>query len=451
MRHAALYIRVSTDAQFEEGYSVDAQKEMLAAYCTARGIASYEYYIDGGFTGSNIERPQMLRLVEDAKKARVTDVIVYKLDRLSRSQKDTMFLIEDVFIPNNVAFTSISENFDTSTAFGMAMVGMLSVFAQFERDNINRRTKMGMTERVKTGLWMGGGRTPFGYDYDKETGTLVPNTDAKTVLSAYELLIAGHSPERIAVMLGLKYDKIVRDILARKTYTGVIVYNGREYAGKHKAIISTELYEQAQRALAARSGRRAHDSRKLLSGLVYCGKCGARMRYQKWGKAGDKLTCYSQQKSKQYLVRDPNCDNEKAWAEDVEYIVVDAILKRSMKARTESEQQSPEKSALDVLNGQLVSHKRKLSRLYGLYSDGDDTLLEEITRQKDAIDRVEREIEREREAGSIAKEIAKKRERIKDVKELWPLLSGADRRKLVLLFVDRVTVTNSSVDIDFSI
>lgn len=96
-KKAALYIRVSTDAQRDEGYSVEAQKEMLAAYCKSRGMGSYAYYIDGGFSGSNIERPKIQELVRDIKDGRVGTVIVYKLDRLSRSQKDTLYLIEDVF------------------------------------------------------------------------------------------------------------------------------------------------------------------------------------------------------------------------------------------------------------------------------------------------------------------------------------------------------------------
>ena len=121
-KKVALYIRVSTDAQFEEGYSVDAQKEMLAAYCTTKGWKDYEFYIDGGFSGSNIERPAMQRLIDDVKQGVISAVVVYKLDRLSRSQKDTLYLIEDVFNPAGAAFTSLNENLDTATPMGRAML-----------------------------------------------------------------------------------------------------------------------------------------------------------------------------------------------------------------------------------------------------------------------------------------------------------------------------------------
>ena len=107
-RKAAIYIRVSTDAQAEEGYSIEAQKEQLGAYCISKGIKNYEYYIDGGWSGSNIERPEIQRLIKEAKEHKISHCIVFKLDRLSRSQKDTLYIIEDVFIPNDVSFVSLN-------------------------------------------------------------------------------------------------------------------------------------------------------------------------------------------------------------------------------------------------------------------------------------------------------------------------------------------------------
>ena len=188
---AAIYIRVSTDFQAEEGYSIEAQKEQLTAYCVSKGIKNYDYYIDGGWSGSNIDRPEIQKLIKDVKDEKISHVIVYKLDRLSRSQKDTLYLIEDVFNPHNVDFVSLNESMDTSTPMGRLMLGILSAFAQLERENIRLRTSMGMKERVKSGLWMGGGRIPFGYDYNKEKGILVPNKDAEKVRQIYKLYIEG--------------------------------------------------------------------------------------------------------------------------------------------------------------------------------------------------------------------------------------------------------------------
>ena len=118
----ALYVRVSTEAQAEEGYSVGAQTERLQSYCRAMGWTETELYVDGGFSGSNLERPQMKRLIEDARSGSVAAVLVYKLDRLSRSQKDTLYLIEDVFLPNGVDFISLNESIDTSTPYGLSLI-----------------------------------------------------------------------------------------------------------------------------------------------------------------------------------------------------------------------------------------------------------------------------------------------------------------------------------------
>ena len=97
----------------------------------------------------------MKRLIKEIQEGKVESVVVVKLDRLSRSQKDTIYLLEDVFEANGVGFISLNENFDTTTPYGKAMVGILSVFAQYERENIRERTQMGITERIKTGKWRG--------------------------------------------------------------------------------------------------------------------------------------------------------------------------------------------------------------------------------------------------------------------------------------------------------
>lgn len=136
MKKVAIYVRVSTLEQAEEGYSVDEQINKLEKYSEIKEWSVYETYVDPGYTGSNIDRPGMQRLIADAKLKRFDAVLVYKLDRLSRSQKDTLHLIEDVFDKHNVSFVSLNENFDTSTPFGKAMIGILSVFAQLEREQI---------------------------------------------------------------------------------------------------------------------------------------------------------------------------------------------------------------------------------------------------------------------------------------------------------------------------
>jgi len=451
----ALYIRVSTDRQAEEGYSIEVQKERLTAFTkTLDGQVSYELYIDDGFSGANLERPAMKRLVEDAKRGALTHVCVYKLDRLSRSQKDTLFLIEDIFLPNNVAFISIQESFNTATAFGRAVVGILSVFAQLERENIFERTRSGMQKRVEAGYWPGGGGTPFGYDYDREKGILVPNKDAETVRKIYDLYLQGMSLQNIADLLGLKYEKLAAQILSRKTNIGLIEYNGVEYKGLHEPIVSEEIFEKAMAQKALRSEKRlVSTTSHLLSGLVYCGVCGAKMRYQKWGKAGYKLVCYSRQFSKPYLVKDPNCDNEFVWAEDVERAVISDLF-----AFTADEIPSDDSvdrevlSPLALLEQRAEDAKLRLRRLYELYAkEGNPVLLDTIREQTAQLEEIERQLQAERERGRQTAQATGARAKLRNVRDTWELMEDREKRVLICSVIRRITVTHYSVRIEYKI
>ena len=448
-RFAALYIRVSTDAQREEGYSIDAQKEMLTAHCISRGIKSYRLYIDGGFTGSNIERPAVNDLIKDVKDDLVSAVIVYKLDRLSRSQKDTLYLIEDVFNPHKTGFVSLNENMDTSTPIGRAMLGIMSAFAQLERETIRERTRMGMKERVKSGLWMGGGRIPFGYDYDKESGILVPNRDALTVRKIYELYLQGYSPNKIAAILGLKYEKLAVQILKRKANTGIIVYNGQEYQGQHEPIVSTETYEKAMVLMRKRGTDRTPASGNLLAGIIYCGKCGARMRYQKWGKSGMKLYCYSQQKSKPYLIKNPDCDNERMWADEAESAVINDLFAMGL----DKTEQAPVTSynVPELLRRQYDEQILKIRRLYNLYAkSGDELLLQTLEENRAQLKSLAEQIRQEEVRAQTEYESQELRIMVQNLKDTWEYMTPQERQRIIKQCVNRIVITDGQIDIYYN-
>ena len=156
----ALYCRVSTLLQFEKGNSIDEQKKRLQAYCESRGWENFEFFVDAGYSGSNMERPALQELIQ-----RITEfdtVLVYKLDRLGRNQREILYLIEDVFGKNNVNFNSITENFDTSTPVGKLMLSMMGAFAELERQQINERMMMGRIASAEKGRWRGGSGVPTG-------------------------------------------------------------------------------------------------------------------------------------------------------------------------------------------------------------------------------------------------------------------------------------------------
>ncbi len=448
-KKAALYVRVSTDAQREEGYSIEAQEEMLVAYCVSRGIKDYEVYTDGGFSGSNINRPRLTELIDDIESGKISHVIVYKLDRLSRSQKDTLFLIEDVLIPNGVSFVSLNENMDTSTPIGRAMLGIMSAFAQLERETIKERTRMGMKERVKSGLWRGGGKIPFGYDYDSEKGILVPNEDAETVREMYRLYLDGHSMMSVARSVGLKYERMAEQILRRKTNCGYIVYNGSEYKGQHEAIVSEETYNRALKMMEERSRARYGD-KSLLAGLIYCGVCGSKMRYQKWGKAGYKIYCYSQDKGKPHLSHGEKCDNLKIWADELEDAVKnDLFIIADKEIEDEKEER---KDASEYIDGQIARLNKRLKNLYNLYADsGDDALTETISEIKKELDRArgrKAELEKEREELSGLIEM---RSSLKSVSDTWDYMTLKEKQNVLRSLIEKIVITYDKTDIYYKL
>ena len=446
----ALYRRVSTDRQADEGYSLDVQKEKLIAFSkTMENVEEIREYTDDGYSGGSLDRPGMRQMIEDVESGIITHVVVVKLDRLSRSQKDTLHLIEDIFTPNNVAFISIMESFNTDTAFGRAMVGILSVFAQLERENIFERTRGGMQKRVEAGYWPGGGRTPYGYDYDPAQGILVPNEDAEKVRYIYDRYLAGIGMQTIADELGLKYERIVYNIITRKSNTGVIVYNGVEYQGRHEAIVSLDTYERAIDLLAVRSSNKlVSKTDHLLTGMVYCGTCGAKMRYMKWGKAGYKLVCYSQQKSKEYLVRDPNCDGPSPWAEDVEAGVVEALFTVS-KSRLEGAQKTV--NAVDtaqMLQEQLHKAEVALGRLYDLYADsGDSILYDRIQEKKAEVARIGESLVDENIKAASRRKIIRTYEQIDTIQSAWGEMTTQERRAVLASVVESVTINGEYTDV----
>lgn len=453
IKKAAIYIRVSTDAQAEEGYSVEAQKEQLTAYCVSKRIKHYELYIDGGWSGSNLARPEIQRLIQDVKDNKISHVIVFKLDRLSRSQKDTLYLIEDVFNPHDVSFVSLNESMDTSTPMGRLMIGILSAFAQLERENIRLRTRMGMKERVKAGYWMGGGKIPFGYDYDSKDGILVPNKDAEKVKQVYALYIAGKSPQVIANLLGLKYEKLVTQILIRKCNYGVIEYNGEIYQGKHEPIISKETYDMAMKCMYERKAVRANSTEHLLTGLVYCGKCGAKMRYIKWGGQGYKFMCYSQQKSKPYLVKDPDCDQPKISAEEVETMVKNAIFEFADNYALDKEDKIIEpEDTISLLLSQKEILEKKIKRLYNIYAESENSiLLDTINDLQKQLEKINNQIDFEEQNSNILQLREEKNIILSTVKDIWDILSVQEQKTIIRKLIDKIIITDAHITINFSI
>lgn len=385
----ALYCRVSTREQAKEGYSIGEQQERLKKYCDAMGWKNFELYVDGGFSGGSVERPALKRLIRDIKNGKIEKVVVYKLDRLSRSQKDTLILIEDVFLSNGVDFVSMSENFDTGTPFGKAMVGILSVFAQLEREQIKERMMMGNEARAKEGKYCGG-CSPIGYDYIN--GELKLNDfEALQVREAFELILENMSPRRIAKIFNEKGYRTkfgtwsgdrVRYVLKSPLYIGRVKYAGEYFDGIHEAIVSEETFEDAQKILEKRfeevkANRNAGKASTYLGGFLICGRCGAKYTKQlQLSKRSDGsyyryhyFVCNSRNKKRAESVRDPHCKNKNWNIEKLTNIIFDEIRKLSLDPNyfEEIRDNSIQEDKRSILEAEIEKIDAQLSRVMDLY------------------------------------------------------------------------------------
>lgn len=298
-RRCAIYTRKSTTNGLEQDFnSLDAQREACEAYARSQSWTLVKTrYDDGGFTGANVERPAFQRLLADVDAKRVDVVIVYKVDRLSRSLLD-FAKVMDRFNQAGVAFVSITQNFSTADAMGRLTLNMLMSFAEFEREVISERTRDKIHAARKKGKWTGG---PVPYGYDIADGKLVVNElEAGVVREIYdgylrhrspvgvidELRANGRTPKAHVTKAGpfgasgaWTIAKVLR-ILKSPIYVGKVGLGASTYDGEHEAIVDLERFEQVRAALGARApiakkktARRGY----LLRGLLRCGVCGSAM------------------------------------------------------------------------------------------------------------------------------------------------------------------------------
>ncbi len=431
-----------------EGYSIDAQIDLLKSYLKSKEWEDFEIYTDPGFSGKDLNRPAIQRLIQDCKDGKIDTVLVFKLDRISRSQKDTLYLIEEIFNKYGVGFISIRENFDTTTPFGKAMIGVLSVFAQLERETILERTRLGLKKRAEDGYWRGGGKKPFAYDYNKATGMLVVNGERKVIFDLMKTLrLQGYSYNELSKVTG--YDESwIQGILSSKTNLGKIPYKGELYEGRHEAVISEEEYEQLQEIEKQRSKNR-HASHYLLSGKIYCGQCGAKYRYQKWGQRTI-CYCYSQQKSKPKLIKDPNCNNIRLDSFEIEDKFLEQLFAMSLNEDLFRKTFNLSKTNLrEKLNIRLDKIQKKVDNLVQLISENiaNAEAKTEIKRLKSEKSEILSELEVIKEQEQDEKTY----NQIKNLSNVWKTLEFQERRNIIELLLDKIVVDGKTLKIYWNV
>lgn len=306
-RRIVAYLRVSTAEQAEEGYSIDAQENVIRQKCEQEGNVLVAVYADKGISGKSMtNRLQLQQMLKDAKEGKFDEVWVWKTNRLARNQYDLLTIVKELE-RYNVAFKSCSEAFETTTSAGRLMMNLLASIGEFERETIVDNVKMGMKQRARTGKWNGG--IVLGYKSvivnENNTKLEVVPEEASTVRKIFELYASGKGLKAITNQLnheGYKTKKGnmfgtggIKDILMNPVYIGKISYNVREnwsekrrkgynknpiiVDGEHEAILPTELWEKVQEMYKLKCGKpkKTFESNYILTGLMKCPVCGASM------------------------------------------------------------------------------------------------------------------------------------------------------------------------------
>jgi site-specific DNA recombinase len=334
----AVYTRKSSEEGLEmEFNSLDAQREACESYIASqRGegwVLVADRYDDGGVSGGTLERPALKRLLTDIQAGRIDIVVVYKVDRLSRSLLDFHKLIE-LFERHQTTFVSITQSFNTTDAMGRMHLNIMLTFAQYEREVIGERIRDKVAASRKKGMWMGGW-TPLGYEvHDRKL--IIHKEDAERVRSIFKRFVQLKSATLLArelVLAGAKnryghlLDKgVLYKLLNNRVYIGDAVHKGTAYPGEHEAIIDRKLWDQAHAVLKQSPRKRAAGTRAqtpaLLKGLLF-GPDGAAMSPTHTRKGGRLYRYYI---SQSVMKRGTGaCPIRQIPAAEIERIVIDQI------------------------------------------------------------------------------------------------------------------------------
>jgi site-specific DNA recombinase len=456
-KRCAIYTRKSTEEGLDQEFNtLDAQRESGEAFIKSQAnegwTCSAEKYDDGGYTGGNMDRPALKRLMADIEAGKSDCVVVYKVDRLSRSLLDFARMME-VFEKHNVAFVSVTQQFNTASSMGRLILNVLLSFAQFEREMISERTRDKMAAARRKGKYVGGS-VPLGYDVDHEAKKLVVNdAEAKQVLAIFELYAEHQALLPVVTELaergvtnkltkcqngkrkgGSLFNKgSLHKLLVNPTYIGKVQYKGETFPGQQPAIVPTTLWQRVQTILERNNRTGGAPVRNkysaLLKGILRCSACACAMTptysVNKRGQQYRYYVCSSAQKSGWHT-----CPSKSVPASEIERFVIDQIAcvgqDDALVRATFTEARRQTESRLSDLDAE----RRRLERERGRTTDIDarheaERRLAEIHAEQLGL---ERSLVTEAEVATA----------LGDFPSLWESLTPKEQAKVIALLVERV-------------
>ena len=377
----AIYTRKSTEEGLQQEFnSLDAQREAAEAYIASQRGEGWqvgtEHFDDGGYTGGNMDRPALQRLLAAVESRSVDCVVVYKVDRLSRSLMDFARIIE-VFDQHAVSFVSVTQQFNTTTSIGRLTLNILLSFAQFEREIISERTRDKMSAARRKGKWIGG-HPVLGYDIDPKGGRIVVNPEeaehVRTLFGLYvelgSLLPVLQEAERRGMLTkhwttedgrvrgGQRISKgTLHGLLTNAIYTGMVDHKGTLYPGEHERIIEQNTWDRVHETLRRNNADNGASLKNkygaLLSGLLFCVPCGTPMVHTYTTRKSKRYRYYVCYNAQQQGWK--NCETKSVPAQAIETAVLDSIR------RLGTDPKLAEAVATEALE-QTAQHRRALDQ-----------------------------------------------------------------------------------------
>lgn len=473
-----IYIRVSTEEQAQEGFSIRGQEEKLKDYTRIKDWSLYNLYIDEGISGKNIQdRPAIGRLIADVKAGYIQNVLVYKIDRLTRSTSDLVFLVE-LFNKYHCSFNSLMESIDTQTASGRMFIKIIGIFAEFERENIIERVKMGRDRKVKEGYSLCSSHASYGYD--REPGKKVQTVneeEAAVVREIFDKFVGeGMSLNSIVRLLNLRkipskkgklWDrKNLKNILTNANYIGKVRHfiddqdNYVELDGLHEPIISQELFEEAASLAAknqATSSTKKPVEHNYYLGFLYCAKCGGKLStHNRKTKLKDGGFNYHCSYRCQNNVVNGGCEmggdigHKKIETAFLEYIdrIADLVVADEIELEDTSIADRKNDTLMEEYAEKLKGLDKRSREIMDSYCDGGIDF-ESYRHMKNKLD-TDRELIRAELAKfkneSNPEETLSRADIITSIRENWELLTDQEKRQFLLRFVNRITVEKISMN-----
>ncbi len=485
----AIYTRKSTEEGLDLDYNtLHAQRDAAEAFIASQKAEGWmclpEHYDDGGFSGANLERPALQRLLRDVMAGAVDCIIVYKVDRITRSLLDFAQIVA-VLEKHGVSFVSVTQQFNTTHSMGRLTLNMLLSFSQFEREIISERTRDKIAATRRKGLWTGG-QPPLGYGVDRSNGSprlVVNREEAEQVSAIFKLYVELGSLLKVVKKLnqlswrtkiwttkqgrrigGRTYTKgNLYGLLTNVLYAGKVRYKDEVHVGRHEAIVSPELWRDVQ-VLLQNNGREGRSSSRttkcpaLLRGLLYCHRCGYAMSPTYTSKGNKRYryyVCIKAQKQGHQA-----CPGASVPAAEIEHFVVGELLKVARSPELALETLEQVRRTIEAESEQLRSQRKALSdqlkhdhkairELLATSEPSDDSTQQLATLQDRARDaeqrlrQVEQSLAEQERQAVDPNEVTKAFEQIDT---LWQTLSTQEQTRTLQLLIDRVRYDGSTGD-----